>query len=414
MDKNRLKEIVLEQKESFQRDFEVVQRKIPKKIIESAKITVVTGIRRCGKSTLLRQIAKFYNSYNYINFEDERLLDFHFGDFNLLLEVFMELNEDAEAFFFDEIQNISGWERFCRRLFTDGHKLFVTGSNANLLSSEIATSLTGRNIHTELFPFSFREFLEYKGVKLKETILTKDRAKLSRMLEEYITFGGFPEILKSGDYQELNQLYQDILIKDLIVRLQIRDVKDFRELSLYLLSNVAKKISFNNLKNLLNFSSASKVKNYVDALGEAFLFFTVSKYDPSVKKQIRNEKKIYCIDSGLINATAFRFSREEGRILENIVFLELKRRGKEIFYEEDKTECDFLIKEGLNITAAIQVSVSLADEATRQREINGLLDAMKKYDLPDGLLLTKGAAEDLLIEERRIKIMPAWAFLLEG
>ena len=413
MEKNQLKEIILEQKNTFEKDLEIIPRQIPTNAISSQKITVITGIRRCGKSTLLRQIARKYDEYNYINFEDERLLEFTYKDFNTLLEIFLELQPKAKTFFFDEIQNISGWEKFARRLFTEQYKLYITGSSAKLLSSEIATSLTGRNIRIELYPFSFKEYLDYNQFKLKKIFVTKERAQIAKYLEEYLTFGGFPEIIQSKDYEELNQIYQDIIIKDLLVRLQIRDNKDFRELAMYLLSNVSKKMSYNNIKNLLQFSNTSKVKNYVEALTEAYLFFNINKYDSSIKKQIRNEKKIYCIDQGIINATAFKFSKEEGRIIENTVFLELKRRKKEIYYEEDKTECDFLIKEGLNIVKAIQVTVSLAEEKTKQREISGLLNAMSKYDLSKGTIITKNHEETIRMEKKIIQIIPLWKFLLE-
>lgn len=413
MEKNQLKEIIIEQKNTFEKDLNIVSREISQNAISSPKITVITGIRRCGKSTLLRQIAKQYKEYNYINFEDERLLEFTYKDFNTLLEVFFELQPQTKVFFFDEIQNITGWEKFARRLFTEQFKLFITGSSANLLSSEIATSLTGRNIQIELYPFSFVEYLKYSNFEIKYTYTTKERAQIAKLLEEYLKFGGFPEVIKSKDFEELNQIYQDIIIKDLLVRLQIRDNKDFRELSLYILSNVSKKISYNNLKNLLQFSNTSKVKNYVEALIEAYLFFSINKYDSSIKKQIRNEKKIYCIDQGIINATAFKFSKEEGRIIENTVFLELKRRKKEIYYEEEKTECDFLIKEGLNIVQAIQVTVSLANEKTKQREIKGLLDAINKYDLKEGTIITKNHEEIITIEGKKIHVKPLWKFLLE-
>jgi predicted AAA+ superfamily ATPase len=412
MDRNQLKEIVLEQKETFEKPLDIVPRTISKNAISSPKITVITGIRRCGKSTLLRQFAMSLKDYSYINFEDERLLEFTHTDFNVLLEVFLELNPHTKTFFFDEIQNIVGWEKFCRRLFTEGYKLFVTGSSANLLSSEIATSLTGRNIQVELYPFSFHEFLKYNKILIKEIHTTKERAQIAKLLEEYLSFGGFPEVIKSKDYEELNQIYQDIIIKDLLVRLQIRDTKDFRELAFYLLSNTSKKISYNNLKNLLQFSNTSKVKNYVEALVEAYLFFTINKYDPSIKKQIRNEKKVYCIDQGIIQATAFKFSRDEGRIIENVVFAELKRRKNELFYEEEKTECDFLIKEGLNINQAIQVTVSLADEKTKQREITGVLNAMNKYNLKEGLIITKNHEEIIAVENKKIIVKPLWKFLL--
>ena len=407
-----LHQLVIEQKKIFEKNIHIIKRIFPENIISSPKIVVITGVRRCGKSTLLRQISKYYKNYSYINFEDERLLDFTYHDFNNLLEIFLSLNPKSKTLFFDEIQVINGWEKFVRRLFTEGYKIFVTGSNATLLSSEIATSLTGRNLKIELFPFSFKEYLSFTKFEIKKIYTTKEKAILSKQVNDYLHYGGFPEIVKSKDFEELNQIYQDIIIKDLLVRFKIRDQKDFRELSLFLLSNISKKISFNNLKNLLNFSNTSKVKNYVDFLCEAYLFFIINKYDASIKKQIVNDKKIYVIDTGLVNSTSFQFSENRGSILENAVFLELKRRNKEIFYFEDGKECDFVIKLGRSITHAIQVTDNLSNPLTRKREIEGLKLAMGRFNLSKGTIVTLDSEEDIKEHDKIIHIIPYWKWLL--
>jgi len=413
MEKTTLSQLIIEQRKIFEKDIQIVNRDFPDNIISSPKIIVITGVRRCGKSTLLRQLSKHYNNYSYINFEDERLLDFTHHDFNNLLEIFLSSNPKSKTFFFDEIQVIDGWEKFARRLFTEGYKIFVTGSNATLLSSEIATSLTGRNLRVELFPFSFKEYLSFSKFEIKKIFTTQEKAVLSQHIKDYLHFGGFPEIVKSKDFEELNQIYQDIIIKDLLVRFKIRDQKDFRELSLFLLSNIGKKISFNNLKKLLEFSNTSKVKNYVDFLCEAYLFFTINKYDPSIKKQIVNDKKIYAIDTGLINSTSFQFSENRGSILENAVFLELKRRHEEIYYFEEKKECDFVVKSGRVITQVIQVTDNLSNPSTRKREIEGLKSAMNKLNLDDeGTIIAFDTEEDIKEDNKKIQIIPYWKWLL--
>lgn len=413
MEKNVISQIVIEQKKIFEKDIHIIQRDSPKNILSSPKIIVITGVRRCGKSTLLRQLSKQFNHYNYINFEDERLIDFTYQDFNTLLEVFLSLHPESKTFFFDEIQEVIGWEKFVRRLFTAGYKIFITGSNATLLSSEIATSITGRNLKNELYPFSFKEYLSYCKFSTKDIFTTKEKALLSKHLSEYIHYGGFPEIVQSKDFEELAQIYQDIIIKDLLVRKKIRDSKDFRELSLFLLSNVGKKISFNNLKELLEFSNTSKVKNYIDFLREAYIFFTINKYDPSLKKQIVNKKKVYAIDTGLVNAVSFQFSENKGRLLENAVFLELKRRNKEIYYFEDKKECDFIIKSGRTITQIIQVADNLSNPRTRKREIEGLKLAMGKFNLVKGIIVTYDAEEKIVEDDKQIDIIPFWKWSLK-
>ena len=412
MDKENVKQIISEQRVVFEREIKIVERKIPTTLLDSPKIVVITGVRRCGKSTLLRQISKEIKNYGYVNFEDERFLDFTYKDFNALLEALLELNRNIKTFFFDEIQNVEGWERFVRRLFTEGYKIFVTGSNANLLSSEIATSLTGRNLKLELYPFSFKEYLKYIDFSIKKVYTTKERAAILNCLEEYINFGGFPEVVISKNFEELSELYQDIIIKDLLVRLKIRDTKDFRELALYLLSNVANKISYNKLKNILEFSNTSKVKNYVDFLTEAYMFFTVNKYSPSIRKQIVGNRKVYAVDQGIINAVAFQFSRNYGKIVENIVFLELKRKYKEIFYFEDQKECDFVIKKGLKIAEAIQVCSELNEE-NKKREIQGLLEALEKFNLKEGLIITRDLEETRKIKNKKVKFIPLWKWLLQ-
>lgn len=413
MEKDTLKKIILEQKETFRQAKDIVERHLPENVLSSPKIAIITGIRRCGKSTLLYQISKKHHEFGYFNFEDERLLDFSVQDFNVVLEIFLESNPDIKVFFFDEIQNVFGWETFARRLFNEGYKLFITGSNARLLSSDIATALTGRNLKLELFPFGFSEYLQYSRYPIKEMYTTKEVAAVSKLLEDYLVYGGFPEVVKSKDYEELKEIYQDIIIKDLLVRFSIRDSKDFRELALYLLSNTSQKVSFNNLKDLLHFSTTSKVKNYVDFLSQAYLLFTVFKYDYSLRKQIKNDRKVYAIDQGLINAVSFSFGKEMGKLLENVVFLELKRRKQEVYYYQGKKECDFILKEGTKIAAAIQVAKSLEQPETKRREIEGLQEAMKTFNLKKGFIIIH-QGEETSLANKAISVLPLWKFLLYG
>ena len=411
MDKQTLKQIFKEQSEIFQKKIKIVEREFPENCLKNNKIVVITGIRRCGKSTLLKQIATKYKNYAYFNFEDERLLDFTYHDFNLLLEVLLGEEQKLTTIFFDEIQNIKGWEKFVRRLFTEGYKIFVTGSNAKLLSSEIATSLTGRNMKIILYPFSFSEYLQYKNVQIKSIQTTRENAEISIHLDEYLKYGGFPEVAITHDQEELKQIYQDIIINDLITRFGIRDTKDFRELALYLISNTSKEISFNNLTKMLNFSSVTKVKNYLEYLTEAYLLFMLYKYDYLIKKQIMSERKIYAIDTGIINSLAFNFSKNEGKIIENVVMVELMRRKQEIYFYKGKKECDFIIKEGTNITAVIQVATEIQDKETKQREIEGIIEAMEKFKIKEGILITKSHKEKIRTNNKIINVVPLWEFL---
>lgn len=416
MDKNLLKEIILEQAESFKDKKDIIYREIGASFLKSKKISIITGIRRAGKSTLMKQIANLGGPFYYFNFEDDRLLDFTKNDFNSLLEVFLELYGERKIVLFDEIQYIKGWEKFVGRLFKDGRKVFLTGSSANLLSRELGTALTGRNVKMELYPFSFKEFLNYAKVEDRNFFTTAARAKIKRQFNLYLEFGGFPEVVISRDKNELRQLYQDVIIKDLLVRFKIRDTKSFRELVLYLISNVGVPVSFHNLKKILDFKNAMTVKNYIDFLEEAYLIFSVSRYDYSIKKQIINDRKIYGIDMGMIKEVAFSFSENSGRILENVVFLELKRRGREIYYYRDKGnkhECDFIIREGRKITAAIQV-VDRLNGGNKDREVNGLISAMREHKISEGIILTSSENGEFNSDGFKIKIKPVWQWLLEN
>ncbi len=414
MDKNVLSQAIVDQKKIFERDPGFVRRHVPANFISTKKVSVLSGVRRSGKSTLLKQISKQYKGYYYLNFEDDRLIGFSHGDFGALHETFLELYGEQDAFFFDEIQNVHGWEKFVRRLFDEGYKVFVTGSNAKLLSSELATALTGRHLKMELYPFSFAEFLALRGFTLKKQYDTREKAQIAKYLKEYLEYGGFPEIAKSKDKDELRQIYQDILIKDLIVRFGIKEIKAFKELSLYLMSNTASPASFNNLKKMLGFKSVTTVKNFVDHLEESYIHFSVSKYDYSLRKQMINDRKMYSVDTGLVNAVSFAFSENKGRLVENMVFMELKRRKKDIYYHREKHECDFVLREGKQIVEAIQVADNLSDPLAREREMNGLTEAMDKYSLRRGTILVfDGEAREMKIGNKKITVVPLWKWLLD-
>ena len=412
MDKNLLREIVSEQRESFSGSREIIKRSVAANFLQTKKISIITGIRRSGKSTLMKQIAENRDDFYYFNFEDERLLDFSKDDFNSLWEVFLELYGERKTVFFDEIQYVSGWEKFVGRLFNDGIKVFITGSSANLLSRELGTALTGRHVKMELYPFSFREWLNYAKINDQKFLTTSDRAKIKRQFNLYLEFGGFPEVVLSRDKNELRQLYQDVIIKDLLVRFRIRETKSFRELVIYLISNVGSQISFNNLKKILGFKSATTIKNYVDFLEEAYLIFSLPKYDYSIKKQIINDRKIYGIDAGMIREVAFSFSKNSGHILENVVFLEFKRRGREVYYFRDKGECDFLVREGRKIVSAFQV-VERLENSNKERETTGLIAALKEHKLSEGIILTDSESGEINLDGFKIKIKLVWQWLLE-
>jgi len=429
MDNEDLKEIIVEQNNYFHRKEKTILREKFEKIKELKKIPhiiIISGLRRAGKSTLLEQINKnLYPNQKlaYLNFEDEKLLNFNVYDFNRLYESFLELDSQKKVFFFDEIQNLKDWEIAIRKLYEKKIKFYITGSNASMLSKELGTKLTGRHINITLYPFSFREFLEFNNLKINENdiYLSEKKAKIKFLFNLYLLKGGIPEYLKYERKEIIKQVYEDILYKDILVRYNLTDERTLRELSKYLLSNVGKEFSYNKLKTMLGLGSSNTVKSYISYLENSYLIFQLEKFDYSLKKQILNPKKIYTIDPAFIENVSFKFSEDRGRLLENLVFIELKRRDKEIYYHREKKECDFLIKEKNKIIKAIQVTKSISNPETKKREIDGLMEAMEMYNLKDGLILTED--EEFTIKEQdsrikgfkelEIKIMPIWKWLLD-
>lgn len=417
MDRNTLIELMLEQKKEFEMTEGYVQRRILKDIegyIELPYIIVITGLRRCGKSVLLKQVREtFYKGrpVYYFNFEDDRLSDFKVKDFDLLYETLIEVYGDSDVFFFDEIQNIEGWERFVRRMHDRHAKIFVTGSNATMISKELGTRLTGRYLPVELYPFSFQEFLDFKGMSGMSLRSVKDRGAIRAAFTDYLALGGIPEYLTYGKDIILNTLFDNIIYKDMIVRYELTDEKAVKDLAMYLLSNYSTEISFNGLKNMLNLGSPNTVKNYLQYMENAYLAFSVPKFEHSLKKQIYAKKKTYVIDSGLVRVKSMKFLKDAGRLLENIVFLELKRSGWSVYFYKGAQECDFILAKDKNISSAIQVSLNL--DTSKQREYGGLLEAMSELKLKEGLILTQDTEFEDKIDGKCIIVKPVWKWLLE-
>ena len=380
------------------------------------EVVVISGIRRCGKSTCLHELRDIYKDEPdyYMNFDDERLLKFTVEDFQTLHEVFIEIYGNQEVFYFDEIQNIEGWERFVRRLYDHGYKVFISGSNASMLSRELGTHLTGRYYQIELFPFSFMEFLKLSGNDFSNSTLlsTQQKGRLKALFNEYFIKGGFPAYLKSGNKQYLKSLYESILYRDVMVRNGLTNEKELLELVHFMASNTSRLFSYNRLAGVIGVRNATTVKNYLSFLQNTYLIILVNKYDASLKKQLHNPKKGYFIDIGLVREIGFFNSEDNGRLLENLVFIELKRRAKDIYYHHGKKECDFVIREKNRIVEAIQVSWSVYNSETRKREVDGLIEALDCYGLNEGLILTD-SEEDLVEQDGyRIKINPVWKWLL--
>jgi uncharacterized protein len=417
MDKELLKKIVVSQVESNSLS-DYVQRDIWKDFndfMSNDEIIIFSWIRRSGKSTLLNYIRSQYFSKCYINFDDLRLSSFEFQDFEALYEVFLELFWKEKYYYFDEIQLIPGWEKFIRTLHNEWKKVVLTGSNASMLSRELWTHLTWRNIQIEVFPFSFIEFLRFKWVNFVglDFYSYEKIASVKWWFLEYLNSGGFPQFLKNQDTDFYKSLHDNIFYKDVVVRYNIKHEKTVGELLHFLFSNISKEISFTKLKNILGLASATTVKEYVYYFENSYLLFVVNKFDYSLKKQILNPKKIYTIDTGLSSSISFEFSSNLWQKLENVVFLELKRRKFDIYYFREKKECDFLLTDRGKVVWALQVCWNLYQADTRKRELDGLIEAMERYKLTEGMILTNDEEEILLFEGKNIRVLPVWKWLLE-
>jgi predicted AAA+ superfamily ATPase len=412
--KELLKNIILDQQQLTWNE-KFIRRDFPDYYLTTKDIVVISGVRRCGKSTLLHQIRQNNAERDfYFNFDDERLVNFTVEHFQLLHQVLMELFGEQNTFYFDEIQNVVGWERFVRRLNDYGCKVFLTGSNATMLSRELGTHLTGRYLRFELYPFSFAEFLLFKGFQNITAVRqdTRTNALTSRRFGEYFKSGGFPQYIDTGNDLYLKSLYESILYRDVMVRNHLTHEHEVSVLVNYLAGNVSRLISYNSLTAITGIKNPSTIKKYLDFLQDTYLLFQISKYDFSIKKQVQNPKRIYFIDTALVSRLGFSFSENLGRLLENLVFIELRRRSQEVWYHHGKSECDFIIRENENVTKAIQVCYSLADPIVRKRELAGLIEAMESYNLKEGLIITREEQEEIKIDGIGIRVVPIAAWLL--
>ena len=416
------KAIILQNKHWSNRKYENIY---PREVLNSLlkklnlkEIQVLLGIRRSGKSTLFKLLINFLldkvesKSILYINLDDP-----YFSDIYKDSKKFYDVIETAEKItgkkveylFLDEIQNVYEWEKFIKSMYDVERfkKIFITGSNSTLLKSEYAKLLSGRFVIDMVYPFSFKECLKFMGISSYYEILNK-KPDVLRLLDDLLKYGSFPEILKTDDSELKRELilnyYDTILLKDCIVNNNIREVKTFKELAYYLLSNNGNIYSYNKLGKIVE-SNENTVKNFINILEESFLLKEVKNFSYSLKAQSKARKKIYCIDNSFVNNVSFKFSENKGKLLENFVFTELLKNGyDEIYYFLNKSECDFVVKKGDEIIL-IQVCYEL-NELNKDREIKGLLEAKKKFNVNNGYILTFNNEDKI----ENIEIIPVWKF----
>ncbi len=419
MDIEEIKKIIIDQREEIEDTFDkkrIINRELPKeellKSLEHPNILAVLGVRRCGKSILSHMLIRG-RKYAYINFDDERVFGIEAKDLNNVLQAFYEIyGTGIEYLILDEIQNVPGWELFANRQRRT-KKVILTGSNAKLLSGELATHLTGRYVDFTLYPFCFKEFLELKGVK-PDIYSTKSIAGIKNALREYIKIGGFPEAHLFGKGMTA-RIYEDIIHKDIISRHRIKNKKTFSDIAKYLISNFSGEFTFGKLKNITAIKNVHTVKNYVEYLESSYLILPVKRFTFKLKEQMLAPRKVYCIDTGIINSIAFKFSEDIGKVMENLVAVELHRRksyygAAEVYYWKDyqQREVDFVLKEGGTIKELIQVSYASSENDIKEREITALLKASQELNCGNLSVITWDYEGDI----GEIKCKPLWKWLL--
>lgn len=371
---------------------------------------VLHGIRRSGKTYLMYKLFQESTGACYINFEDERLIGLNTQDLEMFYEVYLGMKTpERPVMFLDEVQNIPGWEKFVSRLQSKV-KFVISGSNASLLSSEYASSLTGRYFPARIFPLSFKEYVAARGYHDLKTEITEQKAILQNLLSEYTDYGGFPQASLEKDGTLIKTTFNSILYRDIVPRFGIQNALALETLARYLVSNPGKPSSYRSLSSLMGIKHEDTAKNYLSHLEKAYLFESLLRFDFSIRKQLVNLKKIYPADTGLTRHAGNLFSEERGRLLETIVFNELKRRGHDLFYwkNERGKEVDFVVCDGLKPKQLIQVTDVIENERQFKRETDSLFLAAEDLKVNDLLLLSNRSAIFPLPEKIQMQTFISW------
>lgn len=396
----------------------------------SKHVVVVTGARRAGKSFLMKQAASSLalsstrkENVLFVNLEDPRFTQLDLKLLDQIYEAYLEfISPSGEIYIFlDEVQEIDRWERWVRAMHElQKARIIVSGSNARLLSRELGTLLTGRHLDLTVFPLSFREFLTFNSVTVNgEFDFIGNRIEVQSMLRKYLEWGSFPEVaLAEQKKLILLGYFEDLVNKDLLRRFRIRKQQELRALVKFYLSNVASLVTFTSASKFLRMS-ADTIEKFSGYLEQAYLLFFLKRFSFKVREQEKSPRKVYSIDTGLSNAIGFRFSENTGRLAENIVFIELKRRQTftpdlELFYWKDihHREVDFVLKEGTKVTQLIQVCWNVEDPKTKERETRSLAKAIDELKAQDALVITEEYEGEEKVRDHSIRFMPLWKWLI--
>ena len=372
-------------------------------LLSSKQIKLITGPRRSGKSTQALMLLKNRN-FAYLNFDDGKLLNA--WDEDLVTETLLQVYPGFEFLMLDEIQNLEGWDLWVSKLYRQGINMVITGSNAKLLSSEMATLLTGRYLQIEMLPFSLKEFCEWKN--------SADTA----VINDYLHNGGYPETLQSRELTQgyLSTLFDSTIWKDITQRHKVRNVEDLNNLAMYLLSNFSNPLSVNELAEAIGMSSVTTTKKFMGYLHEPYLFYYLPRYNNKLKLMTKAPQKTYVIDNGFVTAKAFMVSENLGRLLENQVFIELLRRGYStettLFYYRSRNdkETDFVTRKGSHVDSLIQVCYDLSNERAMKREIDSIVECAGELNCQNLVIVTMNEERTIECNGHQIKVVPIQKF----
>ena len=390
-----------------------------KSFLDSDLVKVVIGPRRAGKSIFTAHLFKD-KLPAYVNFDDESLVKLE--DYDELIKELHSLYGQNKYLLFDEIQNLPNWELFINRLHREGYNLLLTGSNAKLLSQELATSLTGRHVPIEILPFNFKEYLKAKEFEYQENemVLPEKKGILLNLLIDYMTNGGFPELVVKGLEPRgyLDTLLDSLIFKDIVKRHKLRLSEKIYDLELYFLNNFTAEFSYQKVSRLLGFSSVATLEKFVKYLEEAYLVYTLTRYSYKTGERLSSPKKAYLVDNGYISAKAVQYSPNNGKLMENLVFSELLKMGYQpnhsLFYYRTKNnkEVDFILREGLKVKTLIQAAYDLNGPDTEAREIKALIEAGGELKCNNLIVLTWDDEKIVEVNEQKIVFMPLWKWLI--
>lgn len=383
-------------------------------LLGSHLIKLITGSRRVGKSTYALLMLKGRN-FAYLNFDSQALLDF--WDAGLVMRLLNDVYPGYEYILLDEVQNLDGWDLWVSELYRNGKNLVITGSNAKMLSSEMATVLTGKYLQVEMLPFSLREFFDWNGLDLHNPSVEKQTETVA-LMDDYMRNGGYPEVVVSRPLVRsyLDTLFDSIIWKDVAKRHNVRNITDLNDLAQYLVSNFCNLVSATDLTNELGFASVNTTKKFMDYLREPYLFYYLPRYNNKLKLMKKAPQKVYVVDNGFVQAKAFAISDNLGRLLENQVFIELIRRGyntdKTLFYYRSRNdkEVDFVLRESTQVKSLVQVCYDMSNEKTAKREVDSLVECAGELGCNDLMIVTNSEERMIEKDNYRIKVIPVSKF----